>query len=230
MSIEIPVIFGPDFFDKQYFEPDPSNPIISNYHLAENGSRVQLTLATLHIIAETIGSRAVNGNLAIIDLGGAKGLLASSIQYFLPHSRVINSDWSDYATKHALGRVKPNTVRNDMRNLPFTTDKFDAVVCLDTLEHIPENAIPNTLQEIKRVLHSDGRAFLVPNIGEDAATSLDPSHVTMKPLDWWQKQVEKAGLLPIESYSVKFARLLSSSPSIHQTPTIRPGLIVARKI
>ncbi|MFZ5918892.1 MAG: methyltransferase domain-containing protein [Chloroflexota bacterium] len=48
--------------------------------------------------------------------------------------------------------------------LPFANDAFDWVTCFDVIEHIPREAVPGLLSEIKRVLKpGGGLALTTPN-------------------------------------------------------------------
>ena len=54
-------------------------------------------------------------------------------------------------------------VQGSGENLPFSSQSFDALVCLGSLEHFLD--IPKTLGEFRRLLKDDGRLFLlVPNL------------------------------------------------------------------
>ncbi len=50
--------------------------------------------------------------------------------------------------------------------LPHTSDHFDVVTCLDTLEHVPAGERPAVVAEIRRVLKPGGRLIIhVPHAG-----------------------------------------------------------------
>lgn len=46
--------------------------------------------------------------------------------------------------------LKPDVI-NDVRNLSFKDNKFDAVVCFEVLEHLPLKDLPKALSELHRV-------------------------------------------------------------------------------
>lgn len=81
----------------------------------------------------------------------------------------------------------------DRDKLPDGT--FDAVLCFDVLEHVPEEEVPETLQEI--FSKADRVALLsfcprgskkkLPSTGTDV-------HVTQKPREWWERQISAANL------------------------------------
>lgn len=48
--------------------------------------------------------------------------------------------------------------------MPYEDDTFDIITCIETLEHLLDNMIPSTLNEIKRLLKPNGVAlFTTPN-------------------------------------------------------------------
>jgi len=72
---------------------------------------------------------------------------------------------------------------------------FDCIISADVLEHIYEQDIPATLQELYNYQNKDGLAILsisaMPSYnGCMFADGTDP-HVTIKPLDWWLDKIDK---------------------------------------
>jgi len=95
----------------------------------------------------------------ILDLGCDSGLFTG----MLPGQPVgldVSKHFVDFAHKSFGNRI-PFLVGN-AQELPFKDESFEAVTCLETLEHVPN---PNaTLREISRVLKKGGYAtILVPN-------------------------------------------------------------------
>ena len=68
--------------------------------------------------------------------------------------------------------------------------KFDGVISTDVLEHCPEDDIPWILDEI----FSYARFFVFTNVACYPAKKRLPNgenaHCTIRPLEWWQEQVE----------------------------------------
>lgn len=57
---------------------------------------------------------------------------------------------------------KPPAVSGDVTNIPFPDNHFEAGLCVDVLEHVPEDT--KALKELHRVLKSDGQLILhTPN-------------------------------------------------------------------
>lgn len=76
----------------------------------------------------------------VLDVGGAPG----PVEMFLPRARVCVVDTQG---THDGGRY----VLGSGARLPFDDDSFDAVVSLDTLEHVPAGLRPDFLSELRRV-------------------------------------------------------------------------------
>lgn len=69
---------------------------------------------------------------------------------------------------------------------------FDAVICIDVLEHIPEDELDDVLKEI----FQRAKKVVVVSFCTRAAKKVLPNglnvHVTIKPYDWWVEKLEKA--------------------------------------
>lgn len=63
-------------------------------------------------------------------------------------------------------------VAADLTRLPFPFDAFDAVFCLSVIEHLPREAMPNALSEMRRVLRPSGRLLLTTDYAENAAAEM----------------------------------------------------------
>lgn len=70
--------------------------------------------------------------------------------------------------------------------------QFDAVICTDVLEHIPEEDIPWVLDE----LFGYARHFVYASVAIYPAAKTLPNgenvHVTLKPVDWWGRHFDAA--------------------------------------
>lgn len=77
--------------------------------------------------------------------------------------------------------------------LPFPDNHFDLIVCLDVLEHIPEEGIDTVLKEMYRVGRSD--YILAICITPASSKMYDGSepHVLVRPVEWWMDKLEEIG-------------------------------------
>lgn len=58
----------------------------------------------------------------------------------------------------AFADTDARVVRGDVTRLPFADGSFDAVVCKDVIEHVPDARV--VIREVARVLKPGGRVFL----------------------------------------------------------------------
>jgi SAM-dependent methyltransferase len=81
----------------------------------------------------------------------------------------------DLDARRALGGghgVVVPYVRGDLTALPFADESFDAVFCISVVEHLPEQAVPAALRELRRALRPGGKLLLTTDFFEDAAAEL----------------------------------------------------------
>ncbi|MBI3392385.1 MAG: tetratricopeptide repeat protein [Nitrospirae bacterium] len=108
--------------------------------------------------------------------------------------RAFGTDVSAYSVGQAPGEAAPYLHVGSAAALPFADASFDLVAGIEVLEHVPEERVAETLTEIRRVCR--GAVFLT--VANTTATQphdffKDLSHVTMKPLGWWQERMREAG-------------------------------------
>jgi SAM-dependent methyltransferase len=103
--------------------------------------------------------------MRILDLGSGPGFYFESLMAYRPRFYCA-ADASETFLEHvahiAEGRVDYRTVRLDLadRHSPdvFRNDVFDAVLCFDVLEHLPNDR--QALAQIKKILLATGRGQL----------------------------------------------------------------------
>ncbi len=115
---------------------------------------------TLHLTRYIFAAQYVHG--AVLDIACGTGY---GSRYLLQAgcAQVIGVDLSAEAVQYAVSYYNgPTFIVADGQNLPFPTNTFSSVVCLETIEHVHD---PETfLQELRRVLTSGGRVILsTPN-------------------------------------------------------------------
>lgn len=127
-------------------------------------------------------------------------------------------------------------VQGDATSLPFPDNHFDLVSSYTVYEHIPEEAIPNYLAEIHRVLQPDGTVYIVndaffyrvlrksrllmPERGPA------PGHINMVTPNAMADEIEKAGFkIELVRYS-PYHHFLDSEPSF-LSPLATKGYVVA---
>jgi SAM-dependent methyltransferase len=227
---------GAGYYNGHYFDPglvEPTQPRTSGYRRYGHSltADTRFFLSAGHSVVEALGPIDCFRRLRVADLGGAKGMMASALRWWLPQSQIYNLDISTYATQNALPEVRQKTIQADIRTLPFPTNSFDLLLCLDVLEHLPEIHVSQTLNEIYRVLKPKGKAVLAPCAPvENESNRLDKSHICIKPFNWWAEKIQASGLVLQEKSTIKLARRLANC-GLWQFyfPTLRPLLFIALK-
>lgn len=71
------------------------------------------------------------------------------------------------------------------------TKQFDAVLCYDVLEHIPEASIDYVLEDIFK--YPTKLAMFKMGLGKAIAVlpSGENAHITIRKLDWWREKIKK---------------------------------------
>lgn len=222
-----------NYYDKDYFDA-------GRKHLKSNYSYYRPNLWTnfmywfgaRHIVLELLGSKSFFNHKKVkkevIDIGGAKGYIASQLQEFLPKSKVWNMDFSSYAIENAFPNIRKRSVVGDIRKIPFKSNCFDVIVCFDVLEHLIASDMPKALEEIKRVMKPGGVGLIVPYVGENPL-DCDKSHISIFPVSWWRRKISESGLVIRDSFGSRIVRFLARLYLWNIFPTFRKSFLVVEK-
>lgn len=104
--------------------------------------------------------------------------------------RVVSADLSHDALRFGLGRYDLGAVQANAVGLPFRSRVFDAVVSLETVEHVSD-AI-GFLEEVRRVLR-DGGLLLLSTPNRSLSTGGNPYHVQEFTLNELRRLLKAAG-------------------------------------
>jgi 2-polyprenyl-3-methyl-5-hydroxy-6-metoxy-1,4-benzoquinol methylase len=132
-----------------------------------------------------------------LDVGCATGHLVRALR-----EREVEAwglDASGWATGAADESVSPYLTHGLIQQLPFRAKSFDTVICFDVLEHIPEEDADRACAELMRVA---SRYLILNLITLESADYTDPTHITVKPKQWWIDKLTKLGgtVVPYEHY------------------------------
>ena len=105
--------------------------------------------------------------LGVLDLGCAGGFMAEALTF--KGARVTGIDPASQAIEAARARAKSigQPIRYDVgvgEDLPYENESYDAVVCVDVLEHVSD--VTKVLSEVARVLKPGG-VFLFDTINRN---------------------------------------------------------------
>ncbi len=156
----------------------------------------------------------------VLEVGCAKGFLVRRFR-----RRGIDAygvDISRYAIGSAPDDIKPYVSVADILELPFAANSFDLVLCMETLEHLPPDLVPQAAGELARVCSGKVLASIpsfgfndygpqglpiLPGQREDALAdrpfkeiTLDEKgqphhgHLTLATYRWWTQQFAGNGL------------------------------------
>lgn len=169
------------FYDEDYFdhgcESGKSNYV--DYSWERIGGEVEKTAA--HIKKQFAPAKS-------LDVGCAKGFLVKAL-----HNLGVDAYGID-ASEYAVTKV-PEEINNRVKlglasDLTYMSSEFDLVTIFDVLEHIPEELANQTCAELLRV---SGNWVLVYVVTKQEPDDIDPSHINIKPREWWETKFVALG-------------------------------------
>lgn len=106
-------------------------------------------------------------------------------------------DISEYALGNAPDDVRDHLRPHDLRtgnDTFFGTDRFSLVTSFETLEHIAEEHVDNAIGTIVRAVRPGGWLAMTICVEGQHGWESDPTHVTIKPREWWEERFVAAGV------------------------------------
>ena len=143
-----------------------------------------------------------------VDYGCAKGFLVNAL-------RIIGCDaYGEDISEYAVENCHPNV--RDYVSLP-NDNVYDLLICKDVLEHIPEENIPDVLQQFKK---KSSQFFFVIPLGDNdrfriREYEVDITHVTKKDEEWWINMFESQGMKLVK-FSYSFGSIKEKWVQPHQ--------------
>jgi methionine biosynthesis protein MetW len=161
--------------------------------------------------------RVVEKGKRLLDLGCADGILAQQL-----HERFAEAHGADISeTALSIARqrgIETHRVNVDEEPLPFADGFFDAITCLDLVEHVFEPRV--LLREMARVLAPGGSVYIAfPNIryiirikeliagrfpktSGDVEYSYDGGHLHYYTPEDMRRLLEEQGLKPVSEFGI----------------------------
>lgn len=142
----------------------------------------------------------------VLDYGCGKGFLVHALRNYGVNA--IGYDISEFAVKNAHGAANGNIFNT------IPKGQFDAVLCIDVLEHIPEVM----LNDFVKMLVAKTKKWLILSICMvgDKNLDKDATHVTKRPRFWWEYlfleqgmemvDIEQNDYLPFKSQTLVFVK------------------------
>ena len=97
---------------------------------------------------------AQSESMSILDVGCGTGAMSARVARW---GRVVSADFSPLALEFSRRRGLNYLIGGDAMKLPFAANRFDVLVAMDVLEHLPDDCM--ALSEFFRVLKPGGRVF-----------------------------------------------------------------------
>jgi SAM-dependent methyltransferase len=116
---------------------------------------------TIRMLSEHFGPAA--GSARVLDVGCGEGHITAAIRSTFPQAEISGLDCSLTAISHAVQAFSGiDFIVGNAYDLPYSRGYFDAVVCNNIWEHVPDPL--RLLQAISRVLRPEGVLILsTPN-------------------------------------------------------------------
>lgn len=136
---------------------------------------------------------------AMLDIGCACGVNLKAFKETRIFDKYYGIDISEYLIN--LGKEKLGMSESELRigkssELPFEKDSIDFIHCSQLFEHLTHDEILDTIEEMKRVLVKDGKAFITLDAikqgrNKKKVLDQDPSHTIAKDEGWWKSLLIK---------------------------------------
>lgn len=117
-------------------------------------TNIQETDGRVQAILNHLGN--LNGK-RVLDAGCGKGRYAALIKHRFPQADVTALDISAEMLRHVPPGIR--TVQHGILDMPFTPAEFDAVICIEALEHVVQ--IEEGIKELARVLKPGGKLIII---------------------------------------------------------------------
>lgn len=172
--------------------------------------------------------------LDFLDAGCGTGYLLGYMSARAPRRRGVGIDISPFALRFCIERGHDEVAIADAARLPFPSDQFDLVICIDTIQHLaPAGAVKESIAEMARLLRPGGLLFVRTN----AATVHPPLRGVNT--DWYRRfrRRELEALLVEAGLNVEHSSYANMLPALwgmlketwqqrSGVPTIGPALVI----
>lgn len=131
---------------------------------------------------------------SVLDVGCGDGRFLNILNEIGNFNKIKGIDLSARAVK--LAQALNYGIEFDVKDIKDETGTYEAVVCIEVLEHIPEEELTGFLSGICNTLCKDGRVFItVPSVN----LPLNKKHYRHYTVQLLEKQLQDSGL-KLEEY------------------------------
>lgn len=99
-------------------------------------------------------------SLDVLDAGCGTGMMLEWLARYSPDRPVIGLDYSFYGLTFCRRRGHRRLYQGSIADLPFPSDSFDLINCLEVLDEVGDETEMRSLEEFRRVLRPRGLLFL----------------------------------------------------------------------
>jgi SAM-dependent methyltransferase len=185
-----------NYFDEAYFQRGEERGTVYN-----NYKDVARSSPTFREIASAV--REVFQPRRVLEVGCATGNIVRHLNELGCEAHGI--DVSEWAVRNA---EHPNVKLASADDLPYRDAYFDLVISCHSLEHLPDSVFDRAMAEMSRVT-CRFQFHMLPIVGvppyEGDPTEVrrllrkDPTHQQLHEFEWWIRQFQKHGHIPVES-------------------------------
>ncbi len=154
-----------------------------------------IDVASRRMALDALAGNLCGGRPAYLDAGCSTGWLVEDVRWRHPAAWIVGADPFLSGLRKLRGRLGDvRTVQFDLCRAPFAGESFDAISCLNVLEHIEEDV--QALRQIRRMLKPDGGAFIMVPAGPGLFDYYDEvhQHVRRYGCGEFQSKLAAAGL------------------------------------
>ncbi len=111
----------------------------------------------------TLFKKQLKKSASIIDIGSGNGILVKKMQSLFPGKEITGIDKEPQ---------DPIIIQRDLTDTQMPDNHFDTVICMDVIEHLPDDILDKGLKEFYRILNNEGKLLITTLLEEDIAPKM----------------------------------------------------------
>lgn len=159
-----------------------------------------------------LAASSIDNGSRVLEVAIGSGEMLNRLVEINPDGQTIGVDLSPKMAARSQGRADrlfPNASVQcqaaDVRQLPFTSGEFDAIVCCYLFELIPDKDLKDSLAELQRVLRPGGRLTVILIAQNNPVFNAMYKVCSVVAPAFWGRQLDGyvAGLLPQYGFAIE---------------------------